>query len=359
MNGRTDVASVSCTQLLDMPRSARRIAEPRCRSPPGRRRSEAVAVLDDFPMTVTEPIFVMVVATSPSAASAADGDELGTVIAAWGDPDELLEATGEPHALTSDSTRRAGVVADVDPAATVAEWLDLPYDAGAPMERTGEPAPLDLYERYLQQRRLAVPAAAASWGVMLLFGLGRVRRARVPTPLSRPPCSVVGALVATLPWLALGLLLVGHLPSLTARPWSLSSCVRRSRRSCSRDGSQVTARDLRRAWRDRRRRHPRDPRHRGRARLAGGRDTARRRRTARRRPLLRDAEHRDRHRPRVGDVRRASDPRGHRFPAPRRLRARRRLAVDRCELRRRDHALRGRRAVARRSAAAGRGGSSS
>ena len=69
---------------------------------------------------------------------------------------------------SSDSTRRAGVVADVDPAATVAEWLDLPYEAGAPIERSDEPAPVDLYERYLQQRRLAVPIAAASWGVMLL-----------------------------------------------------------------------------------------------------------------------------------------------------------------------------------------------
>jgi hypothetical protein len=163
-----------------------------------------------------DPVLVIVLSASPSAASAADGDELGTVIGAWGDPDELLEAQGEPHALTSDSTRRAGVVADVDPAATVAEWLDLPYDAGAPIEATDEPAPLDLYERYLQQRRLAVPAAAVSWGVMLLVGLVAVvtlalRRRLPPTVLGG-----VGALTATLLWLALGLLLVGHLPSLTA-----------------------------------------------------------------------------------------------------------------------------------------------
>ena len=138
------------------------------------------------------------------------------MIAAWGDPDELLEATGEPRALTSDSTRRAGVVADVDPAATVADWLDLPHDAGAPIERTGEPAPLDLYERYLQQRRLAVPAAAVSWGVMLLVGLAGVvtlaLRHRVPPAV----LGAVGALTTTLPWLAIGLLLAGHLSSLTA-----------------------------------------------------------------------------------------------------------------------------------------------
>ena len=84
------------------------------------------------------------------------------------------------------------------------------------MERTDEPAPLDLYGRYLQQRRLAVPAAAVSWGVMLLVGLAGVvalaLRRRVPPAV----LGVVGALTTALPWLAIGLLLVGHLPSLTA-----------------------------------------------------------------------------------------------------------------------------------------------
>lgn len=162
-----------------------------------------------------DPVLVIVLSASPSAASAADGDELGTVIAAWGDPDELLSAEGPPRALTSHSTRRPGVVADVDPAATVAEWLDLPYDAGAPMERTGEPAPLDLYGRYLQQRRLAVPAAAASWGVMLVFGLGGVLALAFRRRLSPSTLALTGALAGSLPWLAIGLLLVGHLPSLT------------------------------------------------------------------------------------------------------------------------------------------------
>ena len=123
---------------------------------------------------------------------------------------------GEPHALTSDSTRRAGVVADVDPAATVADWLGLPYDAGAPMEPTDEPAPLDLYERYLQQRRLAVPAAAISWGVMLLVGLAGVVALALRHRVSPAVLGVAGALTTALPWLAIGLLLVGHLPSLTA-----------------------------------------------------------------------------------------------------------------------------------------------
>jgi hypothetical protein len=177
--------------------------------------SEAAQVLRDFLEERSQPTLAMVVSTGPSARTAADGDELGTVIVARGDPDELLAASGEPHALTSDSTRRSGVVADVDPAATVADWLDLPYDVGAPIERTDEPAPLDLYERYLQQRRLAVPAAAASWGVMMLFGLAAVVALALRARLSSRTLGAIDALTSALPWLSLGLLLVGHLPSLT------------------------------------------------------------------------------------------------------------------------------------------------
>jgi hypothetical protein len=160
-------------------------------------------------------VLLIVVAVSPSAASAAEGDELGTVIAARGDPDELLDAAGDPKALTSDSTRRAGVVATVDPAATVAAWLDLPYEAGAPIRATTEPAPLDLYRRYLQQRRLAVPVAATSWTLLGIAAIASMlivrRRDRVP-PWT---LTVAAAASATFPWLAVALLLVGHLPSLT------------------------------------------------------------------------------------------------------------------------------------------------
>ena len=176
---------------------------------------DLASILGEVAFIRRSSTLLMVVATSPSAATAADGDELGTVIAAWGDPTQLLSSEGQPHALTSDSTRRVGVVADVDPAATVAGWLDLPYDAGAPIERTGEPAPRDLYERYLQQRRLAVPAAAGAWGLMALFGLAGVLALAFRRRVSPRTLAVAEALAASLPWLALGLLLVGHLPSLT------------------------------------------------------------------------------------------------------------------------------------------------
>ena len=214
------------------------------------------------------------------------------------------------------------------------------------MEPTDEQPPLDLYERYLQQRRLAVPAAAISWGVMLLVGLAGMVALALRHRVSPAVLGVVGALTTALPWLAIGLLLVGHLPSLTCGDRDrLPRRVRRSRRRVHGLGD-LAARDLRRARRHRRS-DPRAPRHRGRARLAGRRDAARRRGSARRRPLLRDAEHRDRHRARLGAVRGAPDPRRAGLPPPGGLRPRGGLAVDGRELRRGDHALRRRGAVAR------------
>jgi hypothetical protein len=164
-------------------------------------------------------VLLMVVSASPPASTAANGDELGAVVASWDDSRDLLAFEGGPRSLTSDSTRRAGVVATVDPAATVAEWLDLPYDAGAPIQTTDEPAPLDLYERYLEQRRLAVPVAAISWSVMGLAGLVGLLALRFRHRLSDRSLAATAALAGSLPWLALALLLVGHLPSLT--PWTV------------------------------------------------------------------------------------------------------------------------------------------
>ena len=161
------------------------------------------------------PVLVFAISASPSESSAEDGDELGTVVMAKGDPATLLELSGEPRALTSDSTRRPGVVADVDPAATVADWLGLPYDQGSPIRTTNEPAPLALYGRYLQQRRLAVPIQAAAWGFVVISGIVGILALRFRRTISDRWLAVAGWFPATLPWLALGLLLVGHLPSLT------------------------------------------------------------------------------------------------------------------------------------------------
>ena len=212
-------------------------------------------------------------------------------------------------------------------------------------EPTGEPAPLDLYERYLQQRRLAVPVAAGAWGLMLVFGLAGFLALAFRERVS-PRCS---------PWPGRSRFAAVARPRAPARrspslalvhePWSRSSSYS-CRRCRVHSVGRRAPKHLRRAggvWCG----HPGDPRRGSGARLAGGRDPARGRRAARRRALLRDAEHRDRHRARVGPVPRASHARGQRRAPPRGVRARGRLAVDRREFRRRDHPLRRSRHVAR------------
>jgi hypothetical protein len=209
MNGRSDAVGA----LRELERRAEGglclIATERGLSPADAARSIEEA------LPGSDPALVMVISDRPSNPSADEGDELGTVILARGDPEMLLEESGEPRALTSDSTRRTGVVADIDPAATVAAFLDLLSDEGSVIETTNEPAPLELYERYLQQRRLAVPIQAAAWGFVVIAGVVGILALRFRRSLSGRWLGIAGWFPATLPWLALGLLLVGHLPSLT------------------------------------------------------------------------------------------------------------------------------------------------
>jgi hypothetical protein len=118
-----------------------------------------------------------------------------------------------PATLSSDSTRRVGIVTPDDLAATVAEAIDDPsIDAGngSAIEVVDAPPPVDLYDRYAAYRELTVPvqAGVAAWelslGAWALWAIrsGRTRRAAL-------------AAVLSLPGLFLALLLVGHLPRLT------------------------------------------------------------------------------------------------------------------------------------------------
>ncbi|HET9671969.1 MAG TPA: hypothetical protein VFQ40_03880, partial [Actinomycetota bacterium] len=123
MNGRADVTRTFA--IFDTPHVDPAHPPGLCRDHPEpfAEPEDAARLLVDGRARFSDRSLLMVVSASPSAASAAEGDELGSVIAAWGDPDELLTVDGAPKALTSDSTRRAGIVATVDPAATVAAWL--------------------------------------------------------------------------------------------------------------------------------------------------------------------------------------------------------------------------------------------
>ncbi|HKX25894.1 MAG TPA: hypothetical protein VJP08_06195, partial [Actinomycetota bacterium] len=89
---------------------------------------------------------------------------------AIGPPDELLEATGSPGGLTSETTGHDGIVAAVDVTPTALDFLgeSVPEDMpGAVIEVEGQP-PVDLYERALDYRRVALPVGLA----VLALGIG-------------------------------------------------------------------------------------------------------------------------------------------------------------------------------------------
>jgi len=161
-----------------------------------------------------------IVATpSPSPAMDRAKDELTGVVVASGPAGELAdaaEAGGSPsRTLTSDSTRRSGVVASVDVVPTIDAFLGRPVGDAATIRTDPGPVPLELHRRYLAERRMSVPiqTAAGIWVTVLgLLGVALVAKAdRSPARLRR-----AGALlsIGVLP-LGLALLLVGHLPTLS------------------------------------------------------------------------------------------------------------------------------------------------
>ncbi|MGH2766716.1 MAG: hypothetical protein ACRDKA_12500, partial [Actinomycetota bacterium] len=117
-----------------------------------RLRADTAGRIGDSIVEVPGEVLVIVAGT---------GAPVGTVtpvVMARGDPGELLAAEGSPGGLNSDTTRRAGVVSNLDVAPTIRRFLGAPAGetAGSPIEVEGE-APTDLFERYLEWRRSAAP----------------------------------------------------------------------------------------------------------------------------------------------------------------------------------------------------------
>ncbi len=166
---------------------------------------------------------VIVASASPDGATEAAGDHLGALVMATGNPQDLAAAIraggtdGPLRTLTSDSTRRDGVVAAPDVARTAVEFvaIDGVNDPGGAVIRVVDaPPPIGLVDRYVQSKRLTVPIGTAA----ALFAVSGASLGIVALVWRRAPSWLrqLGAWVAiSLPFLALSLLLVGHLPSLT------------------------------------------------------------------------------------------------------------------------------------------------
>ncbi len=169
-------------------------------------------------------LLLIVVGVRPSVAMRAANDELLPVVVAEGPPGSLLRGQGPPRALTSDSTRRDGVIAAGDLPATIDRFIGHPI-AGNPERaaRTGFPvravpgasAPFELHQRYFAMRRIWVPVqtgAALYVTIAGLFALVVLRLGR------RSPAAlgvVATAAAVSVGPLAAALLEAGHLPTLS------------------------------------------------------------------------------------------------------------------------------------------------
>jgi hypothetical protein len=164
-------------------------------------------------------LLVIVTSTRLSAAQVRERDDLAPVVVAVGAPSELAATPSGPlGSLTSDSTRRDGVVTGGDLAVTafdfgVTDSGTSRSDIGEPIQMIDGPPPFELHERYLAMRRMTVPiqtAAALYVTIAGLFCIAVVALGRrVATPIA---VIATGAAISVGP-LAAALLAAGHLPS--------------------------------------------------------------------------------------------------------------------------------------------------
>jgi hypothetical protein len=192
--------------------------------PPGGALDRAAGIVTTL-LSASDASDVLVLVASNRAPAPDVVGGLTAVVMASGDPGAMvasLGATAPPvgsvSTLTSDSTGRDGVVTSADLAETVSVFAadGAPRDTGGAVFRVVDgPPPLDLYERYLQQRRLYVPVGIAAGLYVTIAGLICLGLSAFRRRLPRWSSWLGAALAIAVVPLALSLLLVGHLDRLT------------------------------------------------------------------------------------------------------------------------------------------------
>lgn len=100
-------------------------------------------------------VLVLVVVPAASAELRDRGDLVTPVLRASGLPNQVLGRDGPATGLTSATTRREGIVSNLDVAPTILEFLNVPVPVqmiGSPIRVDGDP-PTELHQRYLEYRR--------------------------------------------------------------------------------------------------------------------------------------------------------------------------------------------------------------
>lgn len=169
-------------------------------------------------------VVVMLVSRSPSVEGARAGDELGVIEMATGTGTQISDALSSgaggvsAPALTSDSTRRDGVVTTSDIAVTIANLTNTPVPSsvtGAVIHPTDAPVPFDLYQRYRDQRRLTVPIGVAAGIYAAIAGIFALVIGFKGTAASERLRRMAAWSAISIVPLGLALLEVGRLPRLT------------------------------------------------------------------------------------------------------------------------------------------------
>jgi len=164
-------------------------------------------------------LLVIVLGEGSSAEMRALKDELVGIAIAVGTPAELFPDGGRAGSLTSDSTRREGVVTGGDVRATLDAFLGGAAlfagepAPGSPIETIAGPPPFELHARYLAQRRMSVPVGSAA--ALYVTGAGLLAVGCLAFGAPERPRRLAGWAALAVPALASGLLAAGHLPELT------------------------------------------------------------------------------------------------------------------------------------------------
>jgi hypothetical protein len=181
-------------------------------------RGVATMIEETVSASSADRVLVIVASTRPSPQMRSSKDELHPLIVAEGSPAALFDGAGTAGSLTSDSTHRDGIVADLDVVPTIAAFQgeDPPGDTtGSPIEIIPGPPPFELHERYLAQRRMYVPVGTAGGIYLAIAGLGAIVVLALGSRIPRDVRRIFGWGCLSVAALASSLLAAGHLPDLT------------------------------------------------------------------------------------------------------------------------------------------------